>query len=365
MEKDLIERLRDGIQTGKLLPHDISARVIDQLLPTERAHADLLIEFTLNSKKQFAVIEFKSRLTPMLLEGAIHQVSRYTHALAAEERFQNAIPMVAAPYISESQRNRCKEVGVGYIDLNGTFFLRNEGVYIDVVRPATEFKHSQVVRNIFTGQSRRIIRVLLTKAHTPFRLERLAKEANLSTTRVFQVVRKLDEEQFILRASEGRILNRPARLLRLFAEEIRDEYRRNRTVFAGFSELSPNQIAQRIREYCSSRSIDHGFTLSSGLESHERNLREDVTAAYVGNDPSLIANELRIDAVGRGANVYLMRAPDVDNTPCGGVFYQPRNLSNGLPGINPIQIYLDFSMYSHRGQEQADFIMHNVLNLRS
>ena len=42
---------------------------------------------------------------------------------------------------------RCKELGVGYIDLNGTFALIHRDVYIDVVRPATAFKNPQGIKN--------------------------------------------------------------------------------------------------------------------------------------------------------------------------------------------------------------------------
>ena len=93
--------------------------------------------------------------------------------------------MVAAPYLSDSVQRRCKELGVGYIDLNGNFLLARQGVYVDVVRPATAFKNPQGVKRIFAGRSRRIIRVLLVNPFQPFRLEELAAEAELSVGQVF------------------------------------------------------------------------------------------------------------------------------------------------------------------------------------
>jgi hypothetical protein len=77
------------------------------------------------------------------------------------------------------------------------------------------------------------------------------------------------------------------------------------------------------------------FTLASGLDPHERNLREDVTAAYIGVPAEEIRTDLDLEAVGKGANVLLMTPPEPDNTEAGGVFYHPRKLMNGLTGVNP------------------------------
>jgi hypothetical protein len=44
--------------------------------------------------------------------------------------------MFGAPYISESVQNSCMELGVGYVDLNGTLLLARGSIYVDVIRPA-------------------------------------------------------------------------------------------------------------------------------------------------------------------------------------------------------------------------------------
>ena len=101
--------------------------------------------------------------------------------------------------------------------------------------------------------------------------------------------------------------------------------------------------------------------MTSGLDPHERNLREDVTAAYLDMDADEIRNELRLEAVGRGANVLLMTPPEPDNTEAGGVFYKTRKLVNGVEGVNPIQLFVDFSLQGGRGEEQAEFLMEHTL----
>lgn len=179
-------------------------------------------------------------------------------------------------------QKRCKELGVGYVDLNGNFLLAHQGVYVDVARPATVFKHPQGVKRVFAGRSRRIIRVLLANPFKPFRLEELASEAELSVGQAFQVTKRLLEDGLLERTSEGRVLTKPRQLLRLFAKELRSDYLENRQVFHGFSEWPLREVAEHLSTLCEQKGIRCAFTLTSGLEPHERNLREDLTAAYIG-----------------------------------------------------------------------------------
>jgi NAD(P)-dependent dehydrogenase (short-subunit alcohol dehydrogenase family) len=122
----------------------------------------------------------------VILEGAVHQVLRHRNELRRSGRFDDLYPMVAAPYLSESVQARCKELGVGYIDLNGTFALIHNDVYIDVVRPPTTFKNPQGIKNVFSGKSRRVIRVLLANPFRAYRLAELASETQLSVGQVSQ-----------------------------------------------------------------------------------------------------------------------------------------------------------------------------------
>jgi hypothetical protein len=89
-----------------------------------------------------------------------------------------------------------------------------------------------------------------------------------------------------------------------------------------------------------------------------------LTAAYIGVPGQEIRDTLRLEAVGKGANVLLMTPPETDNTNAGGVFYHPRKLTNGLTGVNLIQLFVDFTQQSGRGEEQAEFLGEHALGFR-
>ena len=367
----MIETLTDGLQTGSILPPGVTAKILaiepSFDLPDHRIEVDALVEFTVKShpgKPIKAIIELKSRLTPMVLEGVIHQVLQYRNELRRSGSFDDLYPMVAAPYISESVQARCKELGVGYIDLNGTFALIRDDIYVDVVRPASAFKNPQGIKNIFSGKSRRIIRMLLTNPYRAYRLEELASETQLSVGQVSQVTRRLQNDGLLDRTSEGSILNRPRKLLRVFAQELKTDYVRNRIVLHAFTETPPMQFAKGLSELCERQGVRYAFTLASGLEPTERNVREELTAAYVNVSPDKLREDLRLETVGKGANVLLMTPPVADNTEAGGVFYRPRKLMNGLTGVNPVQLYVDFTLHGSRGEEQAEFLIEHALAFR-
>jgi len=93
-------------------------------------------------------------------------------------------------------------------------------------------------------------------------------------------------------------------------------------------------------------------------------VREQLMAAYISVSPERLRDDLQLEEVGKGANVLLMMPPETDNTDTGGVFYQPRTLTNGLTGVNPVQLYLDFTLHGSRGQEQANFLVEHALGFR-
>ncbi len=371
IEYKLLDLLREGLDSGTIIPPGVQAKIVaigpSFEVADQQMQVDAIVEFTvrnLPNKPITAIIELKSRLTPMVLEGAVHQVLRYRNALRRSGAFADLYPMVAAPYISDSVQQRCKELGIGYIDLNGTFALIRDDIYIDVVRRAIAFKNPQGIQNIYSGKSRRIIRVLLTNPHRPYRLEQLASETQLSIGQISQVTRRLQDDGLLDRTSAGCVLTRPRKLLRQFAQGLKRDYVHNRTVFTAFSEKSPTQLATLLQDICSRREIQHAFTLASGLEASERNVREELTAVYINVPPDHLREDIQLEAVEKGANVLLMKPPDPDNTDAGGVFYRPRKLTNGLIGVNPIQLYVDFTVQGSRGEEQADFLLEHALGFR-
>jgi hypothetical protein len=70
-----------------------------------RVEVDAIVEFSvaeLAQKRTRAAIEFKSRLTPLALEGAVHQLLRIRNELRGVAECGDLYPIIAAPFLSDS-----------------------------------------------------------------------------------------------------------------------------------------------------------------------------------------------------------------------------------------------------------------------
>ena len=83
-----LELLLNGLESGSLLPDGIRAKTLatDRTFQVsgQNIQPDVIVEFTVNRPVPTsitAVIELKSRLQPMALEGVVHQVLRYRNEL--------------------------------------------------------------------------------------------------------------------------------------------------------------------------------------------------------------------------------------------------------------------------------------------
>src|SRR5208337_1873103 len=101
----------------------------------------------------------------------------------------------------------------------------------------------------------------------------LASKAAVSVGRVYQVTNRLQEQGYLERTPQGRHIVRPRKPLRGFAQQLKSDYVTNRKVVQAFSELTPKNVTDSVTELCVRRGIQFAFTLASGLEPNDRNVR--------------------------------------------------------------------------------------------
>ncbi len=365
----ITKRLIDGLNSSELLPKGLRADVIKSeyrlALPEGQVGIDLIVEFTVgpDNLRVGAAIECKSRVSPLEVQLVAQRLKRTSEALRT--LFPPTAPapslMIAAPYISESTQNACKAQGLGYIDLNGNFYVSSNGIHFDIFKPSKQFKPEQGLKGVYSGKSRRVLRALLCQPGKRFRLEGIAKEADTSVAQVSYIMRRLEEDRFVERDRSGTVLMKPGKLLKALAIEASNDYRRNRKISYVISYDESLSTINHLVNYCNSKSIEYAFTLFSGLENYEQQVLENVSAVYVSTDPQKIVEDMRFPVASKGANLYIMQPPPPDDTTKGGTFYMPRLLANGRKAVNLVQAYIDFTYYPGRGEEQAQYIFERLL----
>jgi len=210
--------------------------------------------------------------------------------------------MVGA-HTSQISAEPLQELGIGYADLNGNLLLAHKNIYVDVVRPRRHIRIPKV-SNVFSPAGLAALQGCACQS-----IQAIPVGGNRFRNRL-SVAKSFKSQNGFMRMdswSECRrpMLTKPRQLLKLFTKELRTDFLEKRR-YSGDSTKCRRADGRELTRLCEKRRIRCALTLSSGLEPYERNLREEVTAAYIDVDAEEIRNDLRLEAVERGANVLLM-----------------------------------------------------------
>jgi len=330
---------------------DLFSRASDwQELPDFRAGAqavDLLVRFKLGAVDQAVILETTSLGQPRQIRAAIARLGELRRELPG------AYAVAVAPYISSQSAALLKKSGLGYLDLSGNCHLSFDNVLIEKegkpnVRPST-----RPLRSLFAPRATRVVRVLLVDSQHAWRLEELAKAADVSLGHCHNVVKRLEELSWVERRDHQRIhLVKPGDLLEGWVDSY--TYRLN-DIEAYFSpERITRKLVGELGRVCHAEGRRYAFTLHAGAVLVASNVRFPAIHCYVEGSHEPIARSLGFRAgVGEG-NVYLLAPYDE------GVFYSPITKS-GLPVVCLPQLYADLYHYEPRGREQATHLRREAM----
>src|SRR5919201_1016924 len=175
--------------------------------------ADLVVRFQLGEQEHVLVLEVSSLGQPRQIRAAVTRLAEVRRELPG------AYPVAAAVYIGPQSARILKDNNLGYLDLSGNCYLAFDQVLIEKegkrnVRPST-----RPLRSLFAPRATRVVRVLLTDAGRAWRLEELAKAAEVSLGHSHNVVKRLEDLRWVERDDAQRIhLGKPADLLEAWRE---------------------------------------------------------------------------------------------------------------------------------------------------
>jgi hypothetical protein len=107
-----------------------------------------------------------------------------------------------------------KEASIGYVDFAGNCFLNFEKIFIRIEGKANPFPQKKELRTLFSPKASRIIRVLLNKPFTAWKVEELSRNAGVSLGLVAKVKKILLDRECIDEKPVGFALMKPQELLR-------------------------------------------------------------------------------------------------------------------------------------------------------
>ncbi|MGH9895191.1 MAG: hypothetical protein ACREA0_25055, partial [bacterium] len=144
--------------------------------------ADLVMKFKMGDKPHTLAIGVTSLGQPRQIREAV------TRLLEIRKEMPEAYPVAVSPYISPQSASLLKRSGLGYLDLSGNCYLSFENVLIEKegkpnLRPST-----RPLKSLFAPRATRVVRVILVDPQHAWRLEELAKAADVSLGHAHNVV---------------------------------------------------------------------------------------------------------------------------------------------------------------------------------
>ena len=298
--------------------------------------------------KQIIYLEIKTLGTPKSTREAVNLLVRRIQAEPA------SYGVVIAPYISPGSAAICKESGIGYVDLSGNCSIAFQQIFINREKSGNQFPFKTGLSSIYSPKSERILRVLLVYPYRTWKAIDLAKEAQVSLGMITQVSKKLIEEEWLKKTSQGISLVQPENLLADWS----NNYTIKRNVQNNYYSMKALQdLELEIEDTCKKMNIPYaltGFSASNRLAPMVRGQRAMI---YVGREIDSVAEKVGLKPVESGANVILIQPYD------DGVFWNAKSIGD-LEISDPIQVYLDLKRYPGRGEEAADFLFREVINPR-
>jgi transcriptional regulator with AbiEi antitoxin domain of type IV toxin-antitoxin system len=333
--------------------HDLFSRARGWQEETGASHGaqgpDLTVRFQLGEQEHTLVVEVTSLGQPRQIRAAVTRLEELRR-----ER-PGVYPVAAADYIGPQSARILKARGLGYLDLSGNCHLAFESVLIEKegkrnVRPST-----RPLRSLYAPRATRVVRVLLSEVPRAWRLEELAKAADVSLGHSHNVVKRLEDLAWVERDEHQRILlSKPADLLEGWCEAY--SYRRNEITSYFVAERVGRKFMGEVARAATTLGRRYAFTLSAGVSLVAPQLRGPSVHSYLEGDPAPLA-----------AALGLRPAPEADGsfhvlTPYDrGVFYGLLE-KGGLKVVCLPQLYVDLAQYERRGRDQAEHLRRDAMS---
>ena len=341
IRRQVAQRLRELVPRAKAWDESFEARVDGQT-------ADLLVKFRLGDQEHTLVVEVSSLGQPRQIRAAVTRLSEIRRELPG------AFPVAAAVYIGPQSARILKNNNLGYVDLSGNCYLALENLLIEKEGKRNVRPSNRPLRSLFAPRATRVVRVLLAEASRTWRLEELAKAAEVSLGHSHNVVKRIEELAWVERDDRQRIrLSKPADLLESWCESY--TYRDNDITSFFVPERVSRKFMAEVARVAEAQGRRYAFTLNAGVSLVAPRLRVPTVHCYLEGDPAVVVSELgvRPSAEADGA-LHILGPYDP------GVFYGLLE-KGGLKIVSLPQLYADLLHYERRGAEQAEHLRREAM----
>ena len=317
----------------------------------EPRHGRRRVDAVVDSGSHQFAIEWKA-------SGSLGHIFRAVHQFRATagDLPKSTIPLLVVPFMGESARAYCDEVGVAWLDISGNAKIVAPGLYVHTLGHDNKFRRPGRPESAFGPKGSRVARWMLVNQDCAIRQRALAAATGLDEGYVSRVVGRLIEMGLLERHDSGVRVTDANRLL----DAWRDEYRfgKHFVIQGHIAVAAGESIVQRSARTLAQSDTGYAVTGLAAAWYWTRFARYRLATVYLKDSPpSELLETLGFRQDPRGANIWLVVPQDES------VFDDFSNL-DGVCCVHPVQVYLDLKSHPERAAEAAEEIR-NRLILRS
>lgn len=314
---------------------------------------DFIVRLSFNGQRRTIVAEVKSSGQPRHVQSALFQLQRYV-----EGHQESVVPMVVAPYLSESARTLCAENNVGFLDFEGNARIKFPGFFLSRKVASKPPAERRELRSLFKPKSAQVMRTMLRDPARQWRVADLAKETLVSMGHVSNVRNSLLDRKWAEVSDGGLFLSDPDGLLDTWREEYVPPVGVRRTFY---TTLHGSAFEAALREYGTGLALDglailSSFSAANWLAPYARTGTHYFYADQEGVDR--MRTLLQLSTAARGENVVVVELDDI------GLFRDSVEPTDGIHCTSPVQTYLDLYVSGERGREAAEHLRQERLQWR-
>ena len=262
----------------------------------------------------------------------------------------NAVPVLAAPYLSPERQVLCREAGVYFMDLSGNVFIAHRSFYVERIGFPNQYPEKRQRRDPFSDKASLILREMLKVPKRQWGIRELAVKIGLDPGYVSRMAKSLAESGYASRTNGKLSIRSPKEILddwvRAYDLKRNDHHR----FFILASDVK--SIIRRLQEINIPQKCKYALSVQAGAGLVAPHAVYKEVHMYVGDGEGIeyFKKELDLKDADQGANLVLMR-PYYKYS----VFYDSQEVE-GLRVVSDIQLYLDLYGYPVRGREQAEHL---------
>jgi len=274
---------------------------------------------------------------------------------AAAAEHHDAVPVLAARYLSPQRRSMCQDEGICFMDLSGNVFIKFKSFYVEKIGFPNKYPEERMGRDPFSDKASLILRAMLKGREYLWGVRELAQETHLNPGYISRMARELEGRDYIARVKSKLKLRDPEGILDDWVRKY--NYKKNRLIGYFVMAESSAEILEKLRSLDIPAVVDYALSIQAGASLVAPYAAFQEVHIYVGNEKALtyFEKQLNLSKAEQGINFALM-FPYYKHS----VFYDSRIVKK-LRVVSDLQLYLDLHGYPIRGLEQAEHLFDKKL----